>query len=320
VVAPQVLDLNKIVTDLHKMLRRILREDIEPTLVLAPDLGRIRADPGQIEQVIMNLVVNARDAMESGGKLTIETENVPVGAGDASPYEGLPLGPRVMLAVSDTGCGIDEGARGQLFEPFFTTKERGKGTGLGLSTVYGVVKQCGGMISVQSEAQKGSTFRLYFPRALEQSTPPTPSVTPAAPATPPHETILVVEDEEALRKVAVRILQAEGYRVLSAANGAAALAIAERCCREIDLLLTDVVMPHMGGRQLAERLQTAIPTLRVLFMSGYSDNALSRDGVLESGTRLISKPFSRVDLAQSVRSALDEADGERCAANACFLR
>jgi PAS domain S-box-containing protein len=304
VLEPQVLDLNQVLSNLEKMLRRLIGEDIEFAQVLAPDLGRVKADQGQLEQVIMNLVVNARDAMPHGGRLTIETENVELDRNYAGRYVAALPGPHVLLAVSDTGCGIDGATRQHLFEPFFTTKPRGKGTGLGLSTAYGIVKQSGGNIEVDSEPGTGTTFKVYLPRlngGPELSAAEGVAASPAVGT----ETILVVEDEEAVRKVAVRMLRASGYNVLTASNGGEALLTCEQHDGDIALLLTDVVMPQMSGRELAERLRQLRPGMRVLFMSGYTNDAIVRHGVLEAGIRFISKPFSSPELARKVRESLD---------------
>jgi len=304
VLEPAVLDLNKIVLELEKMLQRLLGEDVELTVHVAGDLGSIEADPGQIEQVVMNLAVNARDAMPRGGKLTIETANIELDGEYQQQHVAVNPGQYVVLSVTDTGCGMDAATRARIFEPFFTSKEMGKGTGLGLSTVYGIVKQSGGNIWVYSEPEHGTTFKVYMPRVDAPATdvrrrPPSVMATG-------NETVLVVEDEDAVRKLADRILRVAGYKVLTAANGGEALLICEQHKGELHLLLTDVVMPQMGGRQLAERLTKIRPELRVLYMSGYTDNAIVHHGVLDPGTRFISKPFSAPDLTRKVREALDE--------------
>jgi PAS domain S-box-containing protein len=301
---PVALNLNQVAEGVEKMLRRILGEDIDFVQVLAPDLGVVRADPGQIEQVLMNLVVNSRDAMAAGGKLTIETSNVDLDDEYAAHHVGVKPGPYVQLAVTDTGCGMDEQTKTQLFEPFFTTKETGKGTGLGLSTVYGIVKQSGGNIWVYSEIGLGTTFKIYFPRELSaKATAARLRATPE-PATG-TETILVVEDEESIRKVARRALEAVGYTVLSAAAGDEALLIAAQHAVTIHLLLTDVVMPRMSGKALAQAFLKTWPLAKVLYMSGYADNAFVHHGEVEEGTHFIGKPFTATDIAQKVRSVLD---------------
>jgi two-component system, cell cycle sensor histidine kinase and response regulator CckA len=304
VLQPVPLSLNQIAVGIGKMLRRILGEDIDIVQVLAPDLGVVRADPSQIEQVFMNLVVNARDAMPHGGKLTIETANVEIDEEYASRHVAVTPGPHVQLVVTDTGCGMDEQTKARIFEPFFTTKDKGKGTGLGLSTVYGIVKQSGGNIWVYSEPGHGTTFRIYLPR--EPSATATAVKAPAVlmPATG-TETVLVVEDEQALRKVASRSLAAAGYTVLAAADGDEALRTAAQHAGDIHLLLTDVVMPRMNGRALAQELSKTRPKLKVVYMSGYTDNAIVHHGVLDAGTHFIGKPFTATDLTRKVREVLD---------------
>jgi PAS domain S-box-containing protein len=305
VLQPVSLNLNEIATGVEKMLQRILGEDIVLGQMLAPDLGVTLADPGQIEQVLMNLVVNARDAMPEGGKLTIETSNVEIDEEYAARHLAVKPGSYVQLTVSDTGCGMDEQTRARMFEPFFTTKEKGKGTGLGLSTAYGIVKQSGGNIWVYSELGQGTTFKIYLPRELSATTAKT-----IMPLTVPRpstgtETVLLVEDEEALRKVALRTLTAAGYKVLSAADGNEALLRSEQHAGEILLLLTDVVMPRMSGRVLAQNLSKTRPTIKVLYMSGYTDDAIVHHGVLDAGAQFLAKPFIAADLARKVREVLD---------------
>ena len=305
VLQPVPLSLNQIAAGVEKMLQRILGEDIDLVQVLAPDLGLTLADPGQIEQVLMNLVVNARDAMPEGGKLTIETSNVEIDEEYAARHVAAKPGPHVLLAVTDTGCGMDEQTKSRLFEPFFTTKEIGKGTGLGLSTVYGIVNQSGGNIWVYSELGQGTTFKIYLPRELSATTATAikpPTILKQSTGT---ETILVVEDEEALRKVTRRILDAAGYMVLTAANGDEALLTCAQYAGKIHLLLTDVVLPRMGGRMLAQELSKTRPTLEVLYMSGYTNNAIVHHGVLDAGTHFLAKPFTTADLARKVREVLD---------------
>ncbi|HUX36455.1 MAG TPA: ATP-binding protein, partial [Rectinemataceae bacterium] len=310
VLQPVPLDLNHVTTGLEKMLRRILGEDIDLVLALAPDIGLTRADPGQIEQVLMNLVVNARDAMPEGGKLTIETGKVDLDSEHAALHEGMEPGPYVMLAVSDSGSGMDEQTKARIFEPFFTTKERGKGTGLGLSTVYGIINQSGGSIWVYSELGHGTTFKIYFP--LDSSAPVPAAIEKAEAIDSPHQagkaTILVVEDEDALRKVAQRSLDGAGYKVMTASNGEEALEIYRRYRGQIDLLLTDVVMPRMGGRLLANEFLKDSPTIKVIFMSGYTDDAIVHHGVLEAGTNFIGKPFTEEALFRKVEEVLGAAE------------
>jgi PAS domain S-box-containing protein len=314
VLQPVPLSLNQTALGVDKMLRRILGEDIDLVQALAPDLGLVQADPGQMEQVLMNLVVNARDAMPDGGKLTIETSNLEIDEEYAARHVAVKPGPYVQLAVTDTGCGMDQETKARLFEPFFTTKEQGKGTGLGLSTVYGIVKQSGGNIWVYSEPGHGTTFKIFLPRELS-ATAATAIVPPPVPMrTTGTETILVVEDEEALRKVARRSLAAAGYTVLTAANGQEALLTSAQHAGDIHLLLTDVVMPKIGGRALAQELSKARPGLKVVYMSGYADDAIVHHGVLDAGTRFLAKPFTATDLMSKVREVLDggaaAADGQ----------
>ena len=305
VLDPAILNLNTLVSDMEKMLPRLIGEDITLNFVLEPNLEQVKADPGQIEQVIMNLTVNSRDAMPNGGKLTIETANVELDLAYTRQHPGSRVGRYVMLAVTDTGTGIDPEIQSQIFEPFFTTKERDKGTGLGLATVYGVVKQSGGYIAVDSEKGKGARFSVYLPRVEETAAAPE-----AKAASPGNlrgsETILLVEDAEPLRKLAHMFLKESGYDVLAAADGAEALEVARSCSRPIHLLLTDVVMPGINGRVLAERLAPMQPGMRVLYMSGYTDSFIAGHGVLEAGTHLLHKPFTQETLAKKVREVLDD--------------
>ncbi len=305
VLQPEVLDLNQVLAEMEKMLRQIIGEDIELVRLPAPDLGLIKADPGQLGQVIMNLAVNARDAMPEGGRLTIETKNVQLDAEYAARHEEVAAGPYVMVAVTDTGIGMDEQTLSRLFEPFFTTKSAGRGTGLGLSTAYGIVKQSGGSICVDSELGRGTTFKLYLPRKLSAVATAAAKPRPIPLRATGDETILVVEDEEALRQLTARLLENAGYTVLSAADGEQALATYERHAGRIDLLLTDVVMPRMNGRLLAERLTKAGPALKILYMSGYTDDAILHHGVLDTGTQFLAKPFTEVDLTRKIRAVLD---------------
>jgi CheY-like chemotaxis protein/anti-sigma regulatory factor (Ser/Thr protein kinase) len=299
------LDLNQVATGVEKMLRRILGEDIDFVQVLAPDLGLTLADPGQIEQVLMNLVVNARDAMPRGGKLTIETCNVEIDVEYAARHAAVVPGPYVQIAVTDSGCGMDQPTRARIFEPFFTTKEKGKGTGLGLSTVYGIVRQSGGNVWVYSEPGQGTTFKVYLPRELSATAPMTIAPTVDRAQSPATETVLVVEDEDALRKIARRALDAVGYTVLIAAGGDEALRISARHDGHIHLLVTDVVMPKMGGRALADEFSKTRPAAKVLYMSGYTDDAIVHHGVLDAGTHFLAKPFTAADLTRKVREVLD---------------
>ncbi|HUT78678.1 MAG TPA: ATP-binding protein, partial [Polyangia bacterium] len=304
VLEPRILDLGGLVTGLGGILPRLLGEDIDLELRPAGEPCTIEADPGQIEQVIMNLAVNARDAMPTGGKLTIETTNVDLDDESASGQEAVPAGEYVMLSVTDTGAGMDAETRERAFEPFFTTKDLGQGTGLGLSTAYGIVKQSGGGISVHSEPGRGTRFEIHLPRVSDRASGLAAAGTPPPVATG-NETVLVAEDEPAIRALAARILTGLGYRVLAAGNGDEALAVAKRQKGRIDLLLTDVVMPGISGRQLADRLRAIRPGLRVLFMSGHTDNAIVHHGVLKPGTHLIGKPFEAEQLARRIREVLD---------------
>ncbi len=306
VLTPSVLSLNSLVSDMEKMLPRLLGEDINVSLSLEPALGNVRADQSQIEQVIMNLAVNARDAMPSGGKLQIQTANVELGHVYTRDHPGSKAGSYVMLAIADTGTGMNPETIAHIFEPFFTTKGVGEGTGLGLATVYGVVKQSNGYIWVDSALSKGSTFQIYLPRHLDAEL-----VSVAKPEAQPRERsqgsemILLVEDAEPLRKLAQAFLESNGFRVLSAPSGEAALETAARHAGHFDLLLTDVVMPGMNGRVLAEQLSMRQPGLKVLFMSGYTDSFIAGHGVLQKGTFLLHKPFTEEVFISKVREVLD---------------
>ena len=304
VLQSKVLDLNDIVVETNKLLRRLIGEDIDLLTVLEPSLGKIKADPGQIGQVLMNLSVNARDAMPHGGKLIIETANIYVDEEYARHHVSVEPGCYVMLVVSDTGCGMDEATQKRIFEPFFTTKEVGRGTGLGLSTVYGIVKQSGGNIWVYSEVGRGTTFKIYLQRtdhAIEKV-----EVNSGHDDSPiGTETVLLVEDEEMVRDMAHEILRMSGYQVLEAKHGEDALNVSERHDGPIHLMLTDVVMPQMSGRELAERLVPMRPEMRVLYMSGYTDDAIVHHGVLDEAMAFIEKPFTPNALARKVRVALD---------------
>jgi PAS domain S-box-containing protein len=304
ILQPLPLSLNDIVTDMNKMLQRLIGEDIQLSAKLATDLKRVKADPGQIEQVLVNLIVNARDAMPQGGKLTIETANVELDREYASAHVGVHPGAYVVLAISDTGTGMNEQVRRQIFEPFFTTKEKGKGTGLGLSTVYGIVKQSGGNIWVYSEPNHGTTFKVYLPALA--STPKSSEVKAAeSPIPGGSETVLLVEDEEVVRGLARQILEDAGYRVLVAHQGEEAIRLCIEHAKEIHLLLTDVVMPGAGGKEVADRLASLRPGIKVLFMSGYTDEAIVHHGVLDPNVKFIQKPFSPVALTKKVREVLD---------------
>jgi two-component system, cell cycle sensor histidine kinase and response regulator CckA len=305
VLAPTTLDLNSVVLGVEKMLRRVIGEDVDLSIVAASDLGSVRADPGQIEQVIMNLVVNSRDAMPTGGKVSIETSNVDLDESYAAGHFPLTAGKYVMLAVSDTGCGMDDKTQHRIFEPFFTTKELGKGTGLGLSTSYGIVKQSGGYIWVYSEVGRGTVLKIYLPRV---DSPPDVVVrkTDSALVRSGTETILLIEDDQQLRSVVLRILDAKGYRVLPAGNGDEALLISNAHGNGIDLILTDVIMPGRTGPEIVSLLQKDCTLAKTLFMSGYTDHAVLRDDALQIGMSFIQKPFAPEALARKVREVLDE--------------
>jgi two-component system cell cycle sensor histidine kinase/response regulator CckA len=300
-----VLDLNIHVSSVDKMLRRMIGENIELVSLLAKNLGRIKADPSQIEQVILNLAINVKDAMPNGGKLTIETANVILDESYTRSRIGVTPGRYVMLAVSDTGSGMTPEVQKQIFEPFFTTKGKGKGTGLGLSTVYGIIQQSGGNIWVYSEPGVGTTFKIYLPTIEEGAESLRPTSIPTK-ATQGFETILLVEDEEMVRKLASKVLQKNGYTVLEASNGEEALRIVQgQNGNPIHLMVTDVVMPGMSGRQLADRLLPLRPEMKVLYMSGYTDDAIVHHGVLDPGIAYIQKPFAPDTFASKVRQILD---------------
>ncbi|MGA9507828.1 MAG: ATP-binding protein [Candidatus Sulfotelmatobacter sp.] len=304
-LAPKILDLNGVVTENLKMLTRVIGEDIDLVMVPAPSLGAVRADAGQIDQVIMNLAVNARDAMPSGGKLTIETSNVSLDEEYARFHAPLRPGDYVMLAISDTGLGMDSETQSHIFEPFFTTKGP-KGTGLGLSTVYGIVKQSGGYIWVNSEPGKGTSFKIYLPRIAERAEPAQVVASNESAFTEPGtETILLAEDEANLRYLARQFLEKQGYKVIEAADGAVAMQIAVAHEGVIHLLLTDVIMPGMNGRELAQRISEIRPQTKVLYMSGYTENVIGHNGTLDAGVRLLQKPFTLRDLKSKVREVLD---------------
>ena len=302
-LTPKVLDLNAVVSENLKMLPRLIGEDIELATLPAEALGKVKADPGQIEQVVMNLVVNARDAMPSGGKLTIETANVTLDEAYARRHPGVVPGEYVMLAISDTGIGMDQETQSHIFEPFYTTKGQ-KGTGLGLSMVYGIVKQSGGYIWVYSELGHGTTFKVYLPRVGEAEEKP--ALEPALAGAPSgHETILVVEDEPQLRDLTRQFLETHGYTVLVAEHGAAALEVARRHQGPIHLLLTDIIMPVMNGRELAQRMSVFSPKTRILFMSGYTENFVWRDDMIENSAHFLQKPFTLDALTRKVREVLE---------------
>jgi len=304
VLHPRVLALNEVVGSMIQMVSRVIGENIELVFLPGKNLARVKADPSQIEQVVLNLVVNARDAMPDGGRLTIETSNVDLDSSYASQHVVVEPGPYVMLTVSDTGCGIDAATQARIFEPFFTTKEQGRGTGLGLATVYGVVKQSGGYIWVYSEVGHGTTFKVYLP----QVTAPAEKLAPGKKVKGPEpgtETILLVEDEESVRELVSEYLSARGYRVLEASDGVQALQIASAHKGDIQLLITDVVMPRLSGRELAARVSAGRPGLKVLYISGYTDDSIFRHGVLEGGMSFLQKPFNLKALAAKVREVLE---------------
>jgi PAS domain S-box-containing protein len=303
---PKVLDLNAVIADTLKMLRRLIDENVELVAVPEPALGRVSADQGQIEQIIMNLTVNARDAMPHGGKLTISTSNAEMDDAFVRRNPGAVPGSYVVLSVGDTGCGMDHETQAHIFEPFFTTKGEGKGTGLGLATVYGVVKQSGGYISVESEPGKGSTFRIYLPR-IEEPVAATSCVDGGGEKAYGCETVLLVEDAHALRELARELLEAGGYTVLEAANGADAISLAEKHPGPIHLLLSDVVMPGMNGPELAGKIIGGRPDTKVLYMSGHTGDALPVRELLNSGAALLHKPFTGLSLATKVREVLGAA-------------
>ncbi|MEO7109596.1 MAG: ATP-binding protein, partial [Polyangiaceae bacterium] len=303
VLAPRILDLNELLAGMQKMLQRLLGEDVD--LVFSPKqkLGKVKADPSSIEQVIMNLVVNARDAMPTGGKLTIETASTIVDEENRRVLGCRKSGPHVVLTVTDTGVGIDEATQSRIFEPFFTTKARDKGTGLGLSTVFGIVEQSGGCVNVTSKVGHGATFKIYFP--CEDGAAQVERPSGVATTSNGTETILLVEDEEQVRVVARGVLQRHGYTVLDARGGVEALLICEQHRGPIDLLLSDVVMPQMSGPELASRLKGLRPEMKVLFMSGYTDDSIVRHGVLNSDIAFLQKPLTPSALTRRVRDVLD---------------
>ena len=304
VMQPRVININEVIADLEKMLRRVIGEDVEFSTSLDPGIAEINADPGQLEQVLMNLVVNARDAMPSGGRLSISTSNSALATESATGSLRPPDGDYVMLAVSDTGTGMTREVQQRLFDPFFTTKDQGRGTGLGLATVYGIVKQSGGEIYVYSELGEGSTFKVYFPHFVETGEPRIHELT-SKEVPRGSETVLLVEDDTNLRYLVARVLRGCGYTILVAASGAEALAIAGDPTKSIDAVITDVVMPGMNGRELVERLVAARPGIGFLFMSGYTDDDVLRRGVLHGETAFLQKPFTPDQLARKVRGVID---------------
>jgi two-component system, cell cycle sensor histidine kinase and response regulator CckA len=300
---PRILDMNAIIDDTGKMLRRLIGEDILFTTVLDPNLSLVKVDPGHLDQILMNLAINARDAMPTGGKLTIETTNVLLSDDEAALHIDCKAGEHVMLAITDTGCGMTPDILAHIFEPFFTTKEIGKGTGLGLAMVFGIVQQNSGCIHVYSEPEYGTTFKVYFPAVVGQVIPKRNSA--LKPEVGGTETILLVEDEESVRKMALISLQMHGYKVLTATDGKDALQIMQTYGEPLDLVLTDVIMPNVSGPELARNLQVQFPQVKVLFMSGYTDDAVVRHGLLEADVSFIQKPYTPTELARKVRQILD---------------
>jgi len=304
-LVPAVVDFNALLFEIEKMLSRLIGEDVELTIRPAHGLWAVKVDPGQMEQVVMNLVINARDAMPRGGKLTIETANVELDESYVKLRPEAHAGGHVRVSVSDTGCGMDAATRARAFEPFFTTKSPDQGTGLGLATVYGIVTQSGGHIELYSEPELGTTFKIYIPRDRGGASPLEPRSGPAT-SVRGSETVFLVEDEAPVRSLARMVLESNGYHVLEADQPHAALQLFEQLGDPVQLLITDVVMPHMSGRQLAERLQPLRPEMKVLFVSGYTDDAVVRHGILDAGTPFLQKPFTPAALAQKVRAVLDK--------------
>jgi PAS domain S-box-containing protein len=300
----RILDLNYLLSSMEEMIKRLIGEDITFALKLDANLGRVEADPGQLEQVVMNLIVNARDAMPTGGSLTIATRNTTLGEDFSREHAGVEPGAYVMMEVRDTGCGMDEAQLSRIFEPFFTTKEVGKGTGLGLSMVYGIVKQSGGEIEVDSEPGKGTRFRIYLPQAAAAPAADRPASQPAT-TDRGHETILLVEDEAMVRELARGLLIKSGYTVLEAANGPTALELVDRHAGTIHLLISDVVMPGMDGAELERQFATRRPDARIMFMTGYTDSALTRYGIFDERRTVLLKPFAPDDFLRTVRDVLD---------------
>jgi len=305
ILEPKVLDLNEVVKDMHKMLTRLIGENIQLATRLETELGSVKADPCQVEQIIVNLVVNARDAMPRGGRVTVETANVTLDEQNALKHVLVKPGEYVMLAVSDTGSGMDQETQARIFEPFFTTKEVAKGTGLGLSTVYGIVKQSGGNIWVYSEQGFGTVFKVYLPRLDDAAASTLANQSQETNVPRGTETILLVEDEEVVRGLTRKILMQAGYNVLDAKGGDEAIRLCRAHAGPIDLLLTDVVMPEVSGKEVADRLLELRPSIRVLYMSGYTDEAIVQHGVLDANVKFIQKPFTWVGLTRKVREVLN---------------
>ncbi len=304
IVEPRIVDLNVLVKSLDTMLRRVIGEDIELTSVCASDLGRVRADPSQMEQVLMNLAVNARDAMEKGGHLTIETTNVTLGDDYLARHPDATPGAYVMVSVSDTGGGMDQATMTHIFEPFFTTKAAGKGTGLGLATCYGIVKQSGGLIWVYSEIGKGTTFKVYIPRVWDAATAIERRAGDVALGG--TETLLVVEDNDMVRRLAVRILESQGYRVLEASDGVDGLRLHQTHQGRVDLVITDVVLPKMSGKEMSDKLRETWPDIKILYTSGYTENTIIHQGVADQDINFLGKPYVSSELLARVREILDE--------------
>jgi PAS domain S-box-containing protein len=304
VMNPRNLDPNAILEDISKILPRLLGEEIEMAVLPGRDTGMIYADHIQLEQVLINLAVNARDAMPHGGRLTIETANIDFDGSHTPPQQLILPGSYVLLKITDTGCGMNSETRSHVFEPFFTTKAEGKGTGLGLSIVYGIVKRSGGYILVESELNSGTTIKIYFPRVDAVPSPPVDSASQVVNAGNDSGIVLIVEDEELLRNMICEFLASGGYTVLEASSGAEAIAAMERFGRPIDILVTDVILPKTRGPELAGKLREKLPDLKVIYMSGYTDTSLVRDGILEAGTILVQKPFKLQELARVIREAL----------------
>jgi two-component system cell cycle sensor histidine kinase/response regulator CckA len=305
VLEPRILDPAEIVSELGPMLTRLIGDDIELVTTAEPDGAMVCADAGQLEQVLVNLAVNARDAMPDGGRLTIHTATADLDEDYAAQHTGSRVGPHAVISVTDTGTGIEAGTLAQIFDPFFTTKPVGKGTGLGLATVYGIVKQSGGNVWAYSEPGIGTTFKVYLPAAEGRPVADRRGERPSGAAVEGSERILITEDEESLRTLTTRMLEQRGYSVIAAASAEHAIELVEQQPDEIDLLLTDLVMPQMSGRRLADWVRERSPSMRVLFMSGYADEAVTESGALEHGAAFLEKPFSGDDLAQKVRQTLD---------------
>ncbi|MGH9856543.1 MAG: response regulator, partial [Acidobacteriota bacterium] len=300
IISPKILDLNQTISEIEKILHRLVGENVDLSIIFSEGLGHIKADPGQIEQLMINLVVNARDAMPEGGKLTVEITNVELDENYAFNHAVVKPGRYVMLAITDTGCGIDEATLTRIFEPFFTTKEEGKGTGLGLSTVYGIVKQSGAHIWVYSQLAIGTTFKIYFPRVDEELEKVIAPAT-AADLTGRGEVILLVDDNQSVRTAVGTYLEMKGYQVFSAGSGKEALEISRKEKGPIHLIVTDMVMPEMTGPQLVSQIISERPQLKVLFMSGYTDESIKRSGMLQAGAAFLQKPASMESLLRKIR-------------------